>query len=303
MLEEAAVAYEHTAAESGNDSLAPALYNNAAVLNEALGRDSLAIKAYEAFLTKTRKSKDRAEAHYSIATIHKKHNRLSRAVQHYKEFLNYGGTTPEKNVEAAYEIYDISRRLKRKEADQWKRKVVSMQRGYAPDKKGPGAAFAARIKLLNAAETYSEMRRISLNNLRRLKENSDKKIALITRLNSQLAEIIKYDSPEEIVSALYILGQANLHMGEALVGSPVPPELKKPEEISQYKAEVQKLADPFFAKAKESLKTAVDRGNEFETYSADYQKARDMLAKMDPKIVYNGGEIGSEFSQIGWPRI
>lgn len=301
MLEEAAVAYEHTAAESGNDPLAPALYNNAAVLNEALGREQLAIRDYEAYLSKVKKASERAETHYSLATMHRKSGRYYKAVEHYKEFLNFGGTTPEKNVEAAYWIYDMDQKLRRKtESEEYKKKVLAMQRRYAPEKKGPGASYAAKIKILDARETYAEMRGISLNNLRKLKENSEKKTALITKLNNQLGEVIKYDSPEEIISSLYLLGQANLHMSEALTNSPVPPELKKTEEISQYKAEVQKLADPFVAKAKESLKAAVDRGSEFETYSGDYQKARDMLAQMDPKIIYNGGERGSEFTQTDW---
>ncbi len=301
MLDEAAVAYEHTAAESPNDPLTPALLNNAAVLNEALGRDTAAVKDYEAYLKATKKASERAETHYSIARIHRKAGRAFKAVEHYKEYLNFGGKDPEKNVEAAYWVYELDRQLRRRtESEEWKNKVLSMQRRYAPEKKGPGATFAAKIKILEPMETYAELRSISLNNLRKLKENSDKKIALLTKLNKQLSEIIKYDSPEEIVTALYLLGQANLHMGESLTNSPVPPELKTNEEVGGYKAGVAKLTEPFYNKAKESLKAAIDRGNEFEMYSTDYQKARAMLSKMDPKLNYNGGEVSSEFTQIGW---
>lgn len=301
MLEEAAVAYEHTAAEAPNDPLTPALINNAAVLNEALGRDTAAVKNYEQYIKAIRKASDRADAHYSIARIHRKAGRAYKAVEHYKEYLTLGGKDPERNVEAAYQIYDLSLKLRRRtESEEWKNKVIGMQRRYAPEKKGPGASYAAKIKMQEPLETYAELRQISLNNLRKLKDNSDKKIALLTRLNKQLTEVIKYDSPEEIVSALYLLGQANLHMGEALTGSPVPPELKSNEEVKGYKDGVAKLAEPFYNKAKEFLKTAVDRGNEFEAYTVEYQKARNMLGKMDPKLVYNGGEVATEFTQMAW---
>lgn len=301
MLEEAAVAYEHTAEEAGKDPIATALYNNAAVLNEALGRDQAAVKNYDILLTRVKRAKERGEIHYTLANIHRRAERMTRSIQHYKEFLNFGGGEPERNLEAAYWIYEFSRTLRRKtDTEEYRKKVIGMQRRYAPEKKGPGANYAAKIKLLDAAETYQEMRSISLNNLRKLKENSDKKIALLTRLNSQLGEIIKYDSPEEIVSALLLLGQANLQLADALTSSPVPPELKKAEEVSQYKAGVAKLAEPFYTKAKESLKAAIDRGSEFEAYSSDYQKARDLLAKLDPKLHYDGGERGTEFTQIGW---
>ncbi|MBX3018619.1 MAG: tetratricopeptide repeat protein [Bdellovibrionaceae bacterium] len=301
LLEEAATAFEQTAIEAGNDPIAGNLFFNAAVINEALGRDTAAVKNYEAFMAKTKKAKDRADAHYSIATIHRKNKRLTRAIEHYKEFLNYGGTEQEKNVESAYHIYELSRRVGRTtDAEEWKRKTVGMQARYAPNKKGVGASYAAKIKFLDTQETYTELRRISLRNPSKLKQNVDEKISFLTRLNKELANVIAYDSPEEVVASLYLLGQANLHMGESLTGSPVPGELKAPEEIAQYKAGVQKLADPFFAKAKESLKAAIDKGNEFETYSPEYKKAREMLGKWEPKEVYFGGERASEFKQTGW---
>lgn len=301
LLEEAAVAFEQTAVEAGNDPIAANLFFNAAVINEALGRDNAAVKNYEAYMAKNKKASDRADAHYSIATIHRKAKRFSRAVEHYKEFLNYGGTQQEKNVESAYWIYELSRRIGRTaDADTWKRRTLTMQAGYSPNKKGVGATYAAKIKFLDTQATYAELRRISLRNASKLKENSDMKIAFLTRLNKELGEVLKFDSPEEIVASLYLLGQANLHMGESLTGTPVPAELKNPEEVTQYKEAVQKLADPFFGKAKESLKAAIDKGNEFETYTPEYQKAREMLSKWEPKEVYSGGEKASEFKQIGW---
>jgi TolA-binding protein len=301
LLEEAALAYEQTAVEAGNDPIASNLFFNAAVINEALGRDAAAVKNYDAFMSKTKKASDRADANYSIATIHRKNKRFARAIDSYKEFLNYGGTQNEKNVESSYYIYELSRRVGRTtDADEWKRRTIGLQAKYAPTKKGVGASYAAKIKFLETQATYTELRQVSLKNLSKMKANVDQKISILTRLNRELLEVIKFDSPEEVVASLYLLGQANLHMGESLISSPVPPELKQAEEVSQYKAGVAKLADPFFSKAKESLKAAIDKGNEFEAYTPEYQKAREMLGKWEPKDVYAGGERASEFKQIGW---
>lgn len=301
LLEEAAVAFELTASEAGDDPLAPNLFYNAAVINEALGRNQAAIKNYQSYIAKNKKAADRADANYSIATILRNEKHFSRAIEHYKEFLNLGGTQPEKNVEATYWIYDLSRRVGRNsESEEWRRRTLAVQAKYAPNKKGVGASYAAKIKYLETQVTYAELRNITLKNLSKLKENLDKKIGILTRLNQHLGEVIKYDSPEEVIASLYLLGQANLHMGESLTSSPIPPELKTPEDIAQYKAGVQKLADPFYNKAKESLKATVDKGNDFETYTAEYKKAREMLGKWESKDVYVGGERASEFRQIGW---
>lgn len=295
-LEEAAVAYEQTAIEAGNDPIAGNLFYNAAILNEALGREKSAIKNYESYISKVKKASERADANYSMATIHRKNGKLSLAINHYKEYINLGGSSPEKNVESAFHIFEMSKQLNRRsESEEWRRKTLGMQQRYSPEKKGVGASYAAKIKMLDAQETYSEFRAIKLNNLKKLKELSDRKIGLLTKINKELGDIIKYDSPDEIVASLYLLGQANLNMGESFTGAPVPPELKAPEEIAQYKAGVQKLADPFFAKAKESLKAAVDRGNDFEAYTSEYRKARETLNKWDPNVLHDGGELPSEF--------
>jgi hypothetical protein len=112
--------------------------------------------------------------------------------------------------------------------------------------------------------------------------------------------VIKYDSPEEIVGALKMLGEANLLMGESFVNAPLPRELKLPEEVAQYKAGVQKIADPFLAKAKDLLKSAVERGNEFEAYGEDYRQARALVGKLDPKLFYDGGEEPISVRQPNW---
>jgi TolA-binding protein len=299
-LEEAAKAYQDSAKEAGNDPLAPNLFFNAAVLDETLGKSNSAIQNYDVYYQKSKKS-DRSEALFSIATLHRKGNRLSAAVDKYKDYVNMGGGTQEKNVESAHWIYEISKKLRRPaDVEEWRQKTLGLQARYAPNKKGVGAKYAAQIKLEDAQETFREFKRINLNNVQKLKILSDMKISQLTKLNAQLSEVIKYDSPEEIVGALKMLGEANLLMGESFVNAPLPRELKLPEEVAQYKAGVQKIADPFLAKAKDLLKSAVERGNEFEAYGEDYRQARALVGKLDPKLFYDGGEEPISVRQPNW---
>jgi len=299
-LEEAARAYHDSAVEAGNDPLAPNLFYNAAIINEALGHTNVAIQNYDAFYQKSRKN-DRNDALYAMATLYRKNNQNQAAAMKYKDFLNVGGTQPEKNVESAYWLYKLETKMNhRKEIDEWKHKTLNMQARYAPEKKGVGAKYAAKIKFDEVQETFNDFLRVHLNSVKKLKQQADEKIAFLTKLNSQLSQVLKYDSPEEIVGVLSLLGQANLNMGEAFTGAPLPGELKTADEISQYKAGVQKIADPFYAKAKDSLKTAVDRGQEFEAYTEEYQKARSLMVKLDHNSFYDGGQISLPVRQSNW---
>lgn len=299
-IEEAAKAFRASADESGNDPLTANLYFNAAVLDEVLGRNTAAIQNYDLYYQKNKKS-DRSEALYSIATLYRKSNKLSAAIDKYKDYVNVGGGTHDKIVESAFWIYQLSQKIRRPgDADEWRRKTLGLQARYAPQKKGVGASYAAQIKLEDAEATFKEYKRIRLNNIKKLKVLSDLKISQLTKLNSQLAEVIKYDAPNEIVASLKMLGEANEIMAESLMQAPLPPELQKPEEIAQYKAGVQKISDPFLAKAKDSYKAAIERAKEFETYSAEYHEARSALLKIDSLATYDGGQQAVTVRQPNW---
>ena len=300
MLEEAAATYKASAIEAGKDPLAPNLFFNAAILYEAIGKNSEAIKNYETYY-EMHKKRDRAEALYLMANLQRKQGSLSKASENYQNYVNSGAGSQERNVESAFWVFDISKRLNRVSAmNDWKKKTLGLQKAYAPNKKGPGAQYAAQIKLADATLIFNDLKAIRIPaNPAAMQSAAQKKIALVTTLNKDLTEVVKYDSADEIVGALSILGQANLHMGDALVGAPLPHGLNA-EETKQYKAGIEKLAEPFFTKAKESLKAAVDRGSELDSFTEHYHKARALALRLDPKMFYDGGEVGSETRQVNW---
>jgi hypothetical protein len=207
----------------------------------------------------------------------------------------------ERNVESAYYVHKLSKEVgRRTDADDWKKKTLSLQRRAAPNKKGPGAKYAAALAFEDSLVSYREMKAIQIpRDEAKMQAAAQKKIAMITKLNTELAEIIKYDSPDEIVGALTIVGEANYHMGQSISSAPVPAKLNA-EQAETYKASIRQIADPFFQKAKESLKAAIDRGSELDTFNEYYAEARNLLVRIEPNAVYEGAEKGLDFRQGEW---
>ncbi|KYG63479.1 adventurous gliding motility protein U [Bdellovibrio bacteriovorus] len=300
-FEEAAKLYKQSAQENPTDPLAPNLIFNAAVLYEALGKSDEAIRAYTEFTKLNKKHADNIEAVFSMAQIHRKAGQNGAAIARYTEYVENGGRDQEKVVEAAYWVSELSERSRAKtKADEWKQKTLSIQKRFAPNRKGVGASWAAKLKFGEAQETFKEMKAITFPaDPNKQKAAADKKIALLTKLTGELADIIKYDSAEEIVSSLSVLGEANQNMAQAIVNAPLPPGLNA-EETKQYKAGVEKFAEPFNTKAKESFKLAVERGWELEVYNDGFKTAYEYMNKLDPKTYYNGGEVGSDIRLVNW---
>jgi hypothetical protein len=72
------------------------------------------------------------------------------------------------------------------------------------------------------------------------------------------------------------------------------------EETKQYKAGIEKYAEPFVNKTKESFKAAVERGWELEVYNEGYKTSLEYMNRLDPKTYYSGDEVAEEMRLINW---
>jgi hypothetical protein len=217
------------------------------------------------------------------------------------EYVETGGRDQEKVVESAYWVYSMSKEVNAiTRSKEWAGKTLAIQKRFAPNRKGPGASYAAKLKFQDAQATFKEMKSINFpNNPAKQKAAADRKIALLTKLSGELVEVIKYDSADEIVSSLALLGDANSNMAQAIQNAPLPAGLN-PEETKQYKAGVDQFSAPFVGKAKDSYKACVDRAWELEAYNEAYHGALDYMSKVDPVNYYNNGETGSELRLVNW---
>ncbi len=299
MIEEAAKAYRNSAIEAGADPAAMNLYFNAAILDEALGRNHEAVQNFQTYFDKSKKA-DRVEAVFMIAEINRRAGHQKDSAERYKEYFNFG-LNNEKSVEASYRMYDFYKaQQKTSEAEVWKRRTLTTQKKLNPNKKGAGASWAAKVLLDESTLAFHELKNIKIpENPAKQKKAVQQKIDRLNDLNQKLAEIIKYDSPEEIVGALNLGGRANQQIGEAFITAPVPKGLK-PDELKQYKDGIQKVADPFFAKAKESFKTALERSSQLEVYGKESEYARENLKKIDSSAVVDHGEVPMEIRSSSW---
>lgn len=299
-FEEAAKLYRQAAQENPKDPLTPNFIYNAAILYEALGRSEEAIRSYSEFMRVSKKHMDNMEASFSIAKIHRKLGQNGAAIAHYMEYAE-GGRDQEKVVESAYWVSELSAQKGAiTKSQEWRKKVLAIQRRFAPDKKGVGASYAAKIKFGDAMETFKELKSVKFPaNPAKQKAAADRKVALLTRLAGELADVIKYDSAEEIVSSISVLGQANQNMAQAILTAPLPPGLNAAE-TKQYKEGIGKFAEPFTSKATESFKLAVARGWELEIYNEHFKKAYEYMNNLDPQTYYSGGEVGTEIRLVNW---
>lgn len=300
-FEAAAKLYRESAKEDAKDPLAPNMMFNAAVLYEALGDHRNSIQSYNDFISMNKKASENIEAVFSIATMHRKAGQNAAAIEKYTQYVEQGGRSQEKVIESAYWVWELNKNRRAiTKADEWAKKALAIQRRFAPNQKGVGAGFAAKIKLHQTQALFNEYKRIQFPaNPARQKAAADKKISLLGQLNTELANVIKYDSAEEIVSALAILGEANDNMARTMMSAPLPAGLNA-EETKQYQEGIKKIADPFQVKAVESFKLAVQRGHELEVYTPEYKKAYAYMNMQDPQSYYDGGEVGSDIKLINW---
>ena len=275
---------------------------NAAVLFEASAMNAQALEAYSEYSKSAKKNSEKSEAFWAMGEIYRRTNKLSLAGKAYEEYLSVGNLDA-RAVQAGFNVYQISKRLKKITATkEWRAKVLNMQRRVS---QAGTAKYAARIYFEDSLEIFEELKEIKIpQDPRRQKIALDRKIDLLKKINSEVQKLIKFDSAEEIVDALVLLGESQEHMFQAIVQAPIPKGLT-PEETKQYRDGVENLAKPFLSQAKEAYRTAVSRGRELEAYGSQYQEAYFKNLKLNPpsegQPQQNGyGEVGLETYYLNW---
>ncbi len=298
LFEEAAKLYSEAAEDSPKDPLAANFIYNAAVMYEALGRNQEALKHYDEFLEKSKKNSEKKEVYFAMAQIYRKADQRSKAIEKYKEYIESYPTDEENIIEAHFRLSELIR--KKDEAKEWKDKTVRVQKRLSQRKKFVGAKYAAQIRLEQAKESYAEYKNSKISNdPKKQKKSLDQKLELLNKLTKELSEVVKLDDAEEIVSALSLVGEANLHMAHTILNAPLPKGLNAAEE-KQYREGITKFSEPFNIKAKESFKLAVERGYELQVYNSGFKASYDYMTKYEPQAYYSHGEYSQDVRFVNW---
>lgn len=301
MYQRAATAYALAGNRNPDHKESLGFFYNAAILFDALNDVPKAIKYYELYLKKAPAS-ERADIIYRMADLAYRNKQYYKAIDYYKEYIGIG-RNPEYIVESHFNTAEAYLNVKNtKEGTLWRNKVVTVQRNLVPKLKGPGARYAALVKLQNLEQLYKELTSLKFPaNTARMKKVADQKLEIVNRLNQELGEVIKYDSSEEIVGALELLGRTNAHMGAALIGAPLPPEVTRDEATKkQYLAAVGEMAKPFQAKAMESYRGAISKGRELEAYPEAYFSAISGYQQIDPSSKLDLGQETLSKTYLDW---
>jgi cellulose synthase operon protein C len=297
-LEDSARLFEELAAENPKDALAPNYYYNAAIMYDSLGENNKALKSYGDFIKVNKNSKDRADAIHAQAEIYQKTNARNFAVERYTEYVNIVPDSADKV--AALDYLMRNDRKPKDEIEKYRNRIIAMHRRLSGDEKAKAAPFVARIRFAETETTYNEFTRIKIpTDARKQKTAVDKKLEFIPRITSELTEIIKLDSAEEIIKSIVMLGDANEHMGTSIINTPLPTDLNE-EQKKIYQTEIAKIADPFMKKAAESYKLAVERAHDLAVYNNAYRSAYSKLSAKDPESYYNKGEITYDSRLMNW---
>ena len=191
----------------------------------------------------------------------------------------------------------------RRSSDERKEYVNKMNYGFTKipdDQRDRVKGFVAKVKYAEAEDMFQELRAINIpaDQAKQAAAVSGK-LELVDRLSKQIGAVIKFDSAEEIVSALFLTGEMNAHMNHAFLKAPTPAGLNE-ERKKQYVDQIKKVAEPFAVKANESYKAATDRGLEFEVYNQSFRSAYAKMAIIDPTNYYAGKELSTETRLISW---
>jgi tetratricopeptide (TPR) repeat protein len=297
-LEESARLFEAIAVENPKDALASNYYYNAAIMYDTTGENGKALKSYDEFKKLSRSVRDRAEATYAQAEIYRKQGSRRLAIEMYTEYL-----TVAKEDSRKVEILDYlmaNDRKSKEETQKYRGRIIGAYGRLTGEEKSKSAPFVAKIRFTDVEQTYNEFVQIRIPaDPKKQKAAVDRKLEYISRLTTELGAIIKLDSAEEIIKSINMLGDANEHMGQSILNTPIPGDLGE-EQKKVYKTEIAKIADPFLKKAVDSYKLVVERAHDLAVYNNAYRNAHAKLSLKEPAEYYNKGEITNDSRVMNW---
>lgn len=293
--------YSELARENPSDPLYDNFLFNAALMLEITGKTSEAIAGYRHYMKVSKNKNENTAIYFKIANMQRLAMRNREAVESYSNYIELPGAPIENKIEAYYRLHEISGdRNTKYDVTSTEQKIRNLMLRLPSSKKQDANAFLAKLKLKTANDLFNKLKAISIPaNTAKQKAAVGKKLEMMNMLNQQLGTIIKLDSAEEIVSALYILGESNEHMARSFSSVPVPTNFNA-DQKKLYLAEIDKITSPFVNKSDESYKLAIERGTDLQSYNEAYTNSFNKMNKKYPQKYYNSGEIPLDNKLIDW---
>ncbi len=283
----AAQAFSSYAKAFPNDKVSADFWYNSALIYDGFNRYSQAEQAYLMYFKKSKKA-EKTQALYLLAEMLKRRGHITKAVSYYNQFLNRGSSDHRALVESAFKVAEIKKAKGQiSQSKVWYQRTVNLYKKYKV-----GVHYAAQAEFLKVYDTYLRFIKIKIPASPRLQQKVVKeKLALLARLKEELKKVIRYDSGEQVIASLVLIGLASDHIGDAIYNSPIPRGLNKAE-IQQYKAGLQKTVEPFKNEAVNNYELAVKKSQQLNNYDSTWiKKALDKLSQYNKSSLSTGQTV------------
>jgi TolA-binding protein len=269
----AARQFETFAKEHPKDPAALDFHYNAAVLQAGLHNYPAATRNFEFYFAKSKK-RDKVEVLYALAQMSERQKSYSHAVNYYKRYIENNPRDLEQIVEAHFKVADFSAKLhRRKDAEEWYKKTVAVQRRLSSRRHNVGVWYAAEASLRLVRPKLDDLKAIRIpRNPAAQAAAVQKKLKLLDEFAHDLAKVIKYDSGDQVVASLALIGDAYDHMARSIDAAPVPKGLSA-QELQQYRAGVAKITDPFKQKAVENYEASINKAFQINGYNDSIERS------------------------------
>lgn len=280
-LEKAAIEFEGYAKEFPKDALASDMYYNAAVIWAGLKSYTRAIQNYKKYYDTSKKA-NRVDSIYIIGDIYEKQNKLTTANRYFERYINDNPRDMALVIQAAHRIAKNSEKLNQvAKSEEWHKKVIAMKK-RAKGNIGSAEAAEAEFKLIRPIVREYKAIRIP-NNPQAQGKAIQNKLAILNRLNTELAKVIKYDVADYVVASLATVGDAYEHMFKAIEAVPKPTNLNA-EQMKVYDAEIAKITDPLKKQAADNYASAIDKARQLDVYNSHYIDAQNGLDRINQNV-------------------
>lgn len=300
-FEEAAVLYSDLYRENPKDPLAPNFLYNAALMKEIAANPAEAFDDYNAYIKINTNKAENAEIVFKMADQQRRLKMNADSLSNYRRYLELPEARVERRIEAQYWVVDLSAKLgQRSDLSTAEARINTWRNTLQGERREAAGVYLAKIRVMQSQQNFQRLKEVTIPNVpSQQKVAIDKKLEIMAVLNEQLGQVIQLASPEEIVDALYILGEANEHMALSIRAVPIPENIAA-ENRQQYLDEVNKIVMPFATKADESYKLAIERGQDLMGYNTSYQNAYQKMSQKYPDQYYSAKEAVSGTRVIDW---
>jgi tetratricopeptide (TPR) repeat protein len=272
---------------------------NAALIWDGLGQPNEASANYELYRRYSKRS-DRIDTLFLEAEMWRRRGLEKRAILYYKQYLDGGGASAEKRIEATYRMADYDMRNNNfTRGMKGFGTVVAMHKSAAPIAKEATVKFLAESKFKLAQPTRTDLQAIRFGTTDKSQGAAAAQVqAGVKRYVDQMKEIIRLDYGPMIVAALASTGQVYEMLSQKFEKIQTPAGLVG-EDAKKYRELIGVEASRFKNEAKTSYQAAVDRSLEFETYGEWTKAARVGLSLYDAKQT-DAGDIAVDVNAGDW---